>query len=67
MSDKLHIDHCFTVAEVAEHLCLSTRSIHRLITNGDLAVYRIGRAIRIPQSSINAFLAACRSHREPRE
>ena len=58
MSDRAKIESFFTIDEVAEHFRLCTRSIHRLIQSGELAAVRIGGAIRIAESSINAFLAA---------
>ena len=51
----------FTVREVAESVRLSERQIRRLIADGDLAVHRIGRAVRISASDLEQFL---RRHRK---
>ena len=58
MDDRAKIESFFTVDEVAEYFRLCTRSIHRLIQREELAAVRIGGAVRISESSINAFLAA---------
>ncbi|MEP7172436.1 MAG: helix-turn-helix domain-containing protein [Aestuariivirga sp.] len=45
-----------TIKDVAERLQVSCRTIHRLVANGNLAVIRIGRAIRISEEALRAFL-----------
>lgn len=45
-----------TIREVAERLHVSGRTIHRLLANGDLTVIRIGRAVRISEAALKAFL-----------
>jgi excisionase family DNA binding protein len=47
----------FTVAEVAERLHVSTRTVRRWIENLELATHRFGRAVRIAESDLRAFLA----------
>jgi excisionase family DNA binding protein len=47
----------FTVAEVAERLGVSTRTIRRWIENGELVAHRFGRAVRIVERDLKAFLA----------
>ena len=51
----------FTVAEVAERLHVSTRTVRRWIENLELVTHRFGRAVRIAESDFKAFLAI---HRE---
>jgi excisionase family DNA binding protein len=51
----------FTIAEVAERLCVSTRTVRRWIEAGDLIAHRPGRVVRIAESDLRAFLAL---HRE---
>jgi excisionase family DNA binding protein len=51
----------FTIAETAEMLGLSTRTIRRLITAGELVAHRFGHAVRIAEPDLRAFLAL---HRE---
>jgi excisionase family DNA binding protein len=50
-----------TIAETAELLSVSVRTVRRLIESGALPVHRIGRAVRISDADIAAFLAANRS------
>jgi excisionase family DNA binding protein len=47
----------FTVAEVAERLGVSTRTIRRWIENKELVAHRFGRAVRIAENDLKAFLA----------
>jgi len=58
MGDRAEIESLYTVEELAEYWRVCTRTIRRLIENGELAVVRIGRRVLIPQSSIDAFVAA---------
>lgn len=50
-----------TVAEVAQMLGVSTRSVRRWIERGELVVHRLGGALRISDADLKAFLAL---HRE---
>ena len=45
-----------TIREVAHQQNVSPRTIRRQIENGDLACYRIGRAIRISPEDLSTFL-----------
>jgi len=47
-----------TIDETAELLSVSVRTVRRLIESGALPVHRIGRAVRISDADIAAFLAA---------
>jgi excisionase family DNA binding protein len=47
----------FTIAEVAESLRVSRRTIRRRIKAGDLIVHRIGDLVRIAERDLRAFLA----------
>jgi excisionase family DNA binding protein len=49
-----------TVDATAEALTLSPKSIRRMIDRGDLPVHRIGRAIRIAEPDVIAYLAQTR-------
>jgi excisionase family DNA binding protein len=51
----------FTMAEVAECLHVSGRTVRRWIEAGDLVVYRVGGIVRIAERDLRAFLAL---HRE---
>ena len=43
----------YTIKELAKHLKVSERTAHRRIDELSVPVYRIGRQIRIPESSID--------------
>lgn len=45
-----------TIADVADELHLSEKTIHRRIKEGALRVHRLGRAIRITREDLNAFV-----------
>lgn len=45
-----------TIRDVAERLQVSPRTIHRLVASGGLAVIRIGRAVRVSEKALTAFL-----------
>jgi excisionase family DNA binding protein len=51
----------FTIAEVAERLHVSCRTVRRWIEAGDLVAHRIGGIVRVAESDLRAFLAL---HRE---
>jgi excisionase family DNA binding protein len=51
----------FTIAEVAERLRVSTRTIRRWIESGDLIAHRRNGIVRISLGDLRAFLAM---HRE---
>ncbi len=50
----------FTVSDVAEHLGVSTRTVRRWIEGGQLIAHHFGRAVRIAEEDVRAFLAAHR-------
>lgn len=45
-----------TVAEVADRLRVSERSVRRWVKEGSLRVHRLGRAIRISEHDLRSFL-----------
>ena len=51
----------FTIAEVAEHLHVSGRTVRRWIEAGTLVAHRVGGIVRIAEADLRAFLAL---HRE---
>ncbi len=53
---KLH-----TIAEVADSLGISARSVRRLVASGALSAHRLGRLIRISDRDLATFLDANRS------
>jgi excisionase family DNA binding protein len=48
----------FSIAEVAERLNVSTRTVRRWIAAGDLMAHRIGGVVRIAKADFRLFLAA---------
>ncbi len=55
--DKLRFH---TIEQVAEILCLSTRSVRRLIDDRKLSVHRFGHSVRIADADLRAFIAVHR-------
>lgn len=50
----------FTIAEVAERLAVSPRTVRRWIRSGDLVAHRFRGAVRIAESDLRAFFATHR-------
>jgi excisionase family DNA binding protein len=50
----------FTIAELAERLSVSTRTVRRWIEAGDLVVHRLGSVVRIAEDDLRTFLAVHR-------
>ncbi|WP_165123471.1 helix-turn-helix domain-containing protein [Bradyrhizobium sp. 6(2017)] len=58
--DRKQCPQFFTVRAVAEHLDISSRTVHRWIKNNELAVHRVGRCVRISEADLKQYLAARR-------
>lgn len=54
----LAVDEWLTLAEVAQYLRLSTRTVSRMIKGGRLPAKRVGRAVRIARSQLMTMLAS---------
>jgi excisionase family DNA binding protein len=50
----------YSIADVADRLDVVTRTVRRWIKSGDLIAHRFGRAVRIADDDLQAFLAAHR-------
>lgn len=48
----------YTRQEVADILRVTTRTVDRLIRVGDLKAFRVGRAVRVPEEALRAFIGA---------
>lgn len=48
---------CLTVKEAAERLNIHWSTTYRLVKDGKLGAIHIGRAVRIPVESLEAFMA----------
>ena len=46
----------YTIDQIATHLQVSTKTLHRWIKAGDLVAHRIGRKLRISESDLQAFI-----------
>lgn len=46
-----------TIGDVAARLRLSTRTIRRMVTRGELPAHRVGRQIRTAEDALGRFLA----------
>lgn len=49
-----------TVKEVASRLAMTERYVRRLIAEGQLPAYKIGRSVRVPEDGLVEFLASRR-------
>lgn len=47
----------FTIDETAEMLRVASRTVRRWIASGELVAHRLGRAVRIADGDLRAFLA----------
>jgi excisionase family DNA binding protein len=56
---ELQEDNFQSVAEVAEDLRVSEKHVRRLMKEGRLRYYRIGRVIRIRRCDKEAFVRSC--------
>lgn len=46
----------YTVEEIAKRLRVTRQAIYNWIDEGRLHAVKVGRALRIPESAVNAFL-----------
>lgn len=46
--------------EAARHLGITTRTLYRLIDEGQLPGYKVGRVIRLQKSEVDEFIASAR-------
>lgn len=49
-----------TLAEVSERLAVSLRTVERMVADGELAVVRIRRQVRVRPQDVDAYLEAAR-------
>jgi excisionase family DNA binding protein len=47
-----------TPQEVADHLRVSSMTVYRLIRSGELRAVRVGKAYRILEDDVDAYLAS---------
>jgi excisionase family DNA binding protein len=57
---------CLTLAEVGRRLGISIRQVYRLIHRGELPpALKVGRAARIPESEVAAYIENLKRRRGP--
>lgn len=49
-----------STGEVAEYLGVNTRTLYRMIDEGELPAYKFGRVIRLQEGDVLAFLEKAR-------
>ncbi|MHB1987823.1 MAG: helix-turn-helix domain-containing protein [Acidimicrobiales bacterium] len=49
-----------STGEVAEYLGVNTRTLYRMIDEGELAAYKFGRVIRLQETDVVAFVERAR-------
>jgi len=49
-----------SVADVAERLNVSEKTVRRQIKDGSLPTHRVGRNLRISEDDLQAYLSGCR-------
>ena len=49
-----------STSEAADYLGVNTRTLYRLIDEGDLPAYKLGRVIRLQESDVLAFVERAR-------
>jgi excisionase family DNA binding protein len=55
--DRRHRIQFFIIAETAEMLRVSTRTVRRWIAAGELVAHHLGSSVRIAEADLRAFLA----------
>lgn len=60
MSEAMHPIHWMSTGEVAEYLGVNTRTLYRMIDEGELPAYKFGRVIRLQESDVVAFIERAR-------
>jgi len=51
-------DEFLTVEEIAEYLRVSKMTVYRMVEDGTLPSFRVGRSIRIPTDDFNKYMEA---------
>jgi excisionase family DNA binding protein len=53
---KIHMPKLLSLSEVCKQTSISRSTLYRLIQNRRINVVKIGRAVRIPETEIDAFI-----------
>ena len=57
----------YTLAEIAQRLKVSYRTVYRWVQAGELSAYKLGSEWRVAESDLQAFLEARKIHRRHKE
>jgi excisionase family DNA binding protein len=60
MTERPEAEIFYTVDDIAEHLWVSKRQVHRWIEQELLVAHWFGRSVRVSDADLKAFLAARR-------
>ncbi len=58
------MEQLFTKKEAAAYLKVSERTLDREIDRHDLKVFKVGRSVRVPESTVSKLLVEVRSDHE---
>lgn len=58
---RYHVEKLYKITEAAEALTISRRTVYVLANEGRLLMVKVGRGSRIPQSSIEGFIATIKA------
>jgi putative molybdopterin biosynthesis protein len=50
------VDEVMTIPEVADHLKVTRQTIHKLMKDGKIKAFKIGRSTRILRSELDKFI-----------
>jgi len=50
------VDEVMTIPEVADHLKVTRQTVHKLMKDGKIKIFKIGRSTRILRSEIERFI-----------
>ncbi len=54
--DTKPLDEVMTIQEVADYLKVTRQTVYKLLNNGDLKAFKIGRSTRILRSELKRFI-----------
>jgi len=50
------VDEVMTIPEVADHLKVTRQTVHKLMKDGKIKIFKIGRSTRILRSELDKFI-----------
>lgn len=61
LEHSLSEDKLLTILDLVNRLSISRMTVNRMIKRGDLDVIKIGKSVRIPESSLNRLIDSSKS------